>query len=144
MTDAAHAAASLLQYQVRRNFRRAEDTVQRRIEQIVTHHHETFVRDRLGLMRGTRISQWKTAWCSAQCTRPPVHSSFDNVLAGLRAKRVRQGFNRAGDERPIAGVAECQRIGPCEQPAENAMSRRVAPGAFVIHAASPEGVEHHP
>ncbi len=73
-----------------------------------------------------------------------MYLAFEEAVAGFAVEVIWQRLEPAPDERLIVGVTERQRVGARQEPAEHAVSAGIVPRAFVINAATAEGIEHEP
>ena len=100
--------------------------------------------DRLGDVRRARVAHREAARLSAYRSRPPMHLAFDETVARFIPQLIGQRLERSRDESRIVGVAERERVGARQEPAENAVIARVVSRTFVVDTAAAEGVEHDP
>ena len=120
-----------------------EQTVQRRIEQIVADHDDPRMLLRLGAMVGHDVAHRQAARQRVHRRQPAVDLAFHEMVAGV-AERSRQRFQRGVDQFLVAEIGERQRVGAGDQPVQHAVLADVVARALVVDAAAAERFRHEP
>ena len=120
-----------------------EQSVQRRVEQIVADHDEPRMLLRLGPVVGHDVAHRHAARQRIDRRQPAMDLAFHEMIAGI-AERCRQRFQRGVDQFLVAEIGKRQRIGTRDQPVQDAVLADVMARALVVDAAAAERFRHEP
>ena len=120
-----------------------EQSVQRRIEQIVPDHDQAWMLLRIGPVIGHDVARRQAAGQRIHRREPATGLALQEMRARI-AERSRERLQGGVDQFLIAEIGESQRVGTGDQPVQHAVLADVVARAFVVNAASAERFRHEP